>query len=96
MMWHIDTKTNRLVPGPGEDLPTYNLPDDMQPQVQTREQLVARMRKLRQDIAAIFDDAEHWNRLHPDEEPIDPDPDGLLARIAAALDASLARENRVR
>lgn len=92
MMWHLDRKTNRLVPGPGGTMPTYDLPDDIPPQPQTREQLVARMRKLRQDIAAIFDDAAYWNRVHPDEEPIDPDPDGLMARIATALDASLAGE----
>jgi hypothetical protein len=92
MMWHIDEETNRLVPGLRQALPTYDLPDNLQPQPQTREELVGRMQKLRQNIRDIFTDAEHWNLTHLDEEPIDPDPDGLLARIAAALDVSLAAE----
>lgn len=93
MMWHLDPKTSRLVPGPGDPMPTYDIPDDLQSQPQTRAQLVARMRKLRQDIDDIFSDAEHWNRIHPNEEPIDPDPDGLMGKIAAALDTALADED---
>lgn len=29
----------------------------------------------------IFNDADHWNCLHPDLEPIDPDQDGDLRRL---------------
>jgi len=60
-----------------------------------RAALVARMRKIRQDITQIFDDAEHWNRVHPDEPPLtheDIDPGGELRRMAAGLEMSLARE----
>jgi hypothetical protein len=61
-----------------------------------REVLVNRMRHLRQEIQSIFDDAEHWNRIHPDEQLIDPDEDWLLQRMADGLDASLAHEDELR
>lgn len=54
--------------------------------------LVENMRHMRGEIEKIFIDAAHWSRLHPDEEPIDPDPDGELRRIADALDVALAKE----
>ena len=55
----------------------------------TRETLLARARHQRQEIAEFFADVAQWNRQHPEEEPIDPDPDGQLAEIAARLDQTL-------
>ena len=48
---------------------------------------------LRQEIAQIFIDAAHWNECvrKPDEQPIDPDPDGELRRIAAGYDFAIKR-----
>jgi hypothetical protein len=56
-----------------------------------RSDLFDRAQKIRNEIAQIFDDARHWNSLHPGEE-IDPDPDGSLVRAAARLDTMLAGE----
>lgn len=58
----------------------------------TRAQLLARAANLRQEIVQISADADHWNRLHP-SEPIDPDPDGELGRMRAALERALAVEH---
>ncbi len=30
------------------------------------------------EIEQLLADTAHWNRLHPDQEPIDIDPDGKL------------------
>ena len=61
----------------------------------TRAQLVQRMRQQRQNIADWFADLEHWNRTRPTEAfTLDQvDPGGLMARMGAALDLSLARED---
>ena len=57
-----------------------------------RAAFVDRQRLLRNDIDALFVDCAAWNRQHPDEPPIVPDPDWLLCRLARALDESLAQE----
>ena len=54
-----------------------------------QEVFMNRRRHLREEIRAIFADAAHWNRIHPDEEPIDPDPDDTLQRLAEECDAYL-------
>jgi hypothetical protein len=43
-----------------------------------RDDLIARAAKMAQEIQQIFDDQAHWNRMNPDEPPIDVDQDGLL------------------
>ena len=49
--------------------------------------LIERTIMARQEIAQLFLDVEHWNCVRkPDEQPIDPDPDGDLRRIAAEYD----------
>jgi len=60
-----------------------------------RAAIVSRARQMRREIAQIFDDAEHWNRVHVPwkGKPIDPDPDGKLQRIADGLDRMLAAED---
>lgn len=49
-----------------------------------RESLVARAHRIAGEIDQIFLDAAAWNARHPDE-PIDPDPDGQLARVRSAM-----------
>jgi hypothetical protein len=60
-----------------------------------RQALVQRMRQQRDEIRQWFYDIEHWNRLHPtDAFMLDEiDPSGMMAKFAAALDLSLARED---
>ena len=58
----------------------------------SRADIVKRAQKLRAEIAQAFYDAERWNKLHPQEEAINPDPDGELKRLAEGLDAMLAIE----
>jgi hypothetical protein len=62
--------------------------------VSTRESLINRARAARQEIEQIFLDVDHWNRIRPAHEaPIDPDPDGALAR---ALEQAVAIEVKLR
>lgn len=64
-----------------------------EPRVVDRAELFQRMRRHRAEVEQIFIDVEHWNRIHPDEEPLDPDPDGTMRRIADAYDKALAIED---
>lgn len=57
-----------------------------------RADLIARARALRSEIKQIFADAEHWNRMHTRQVPIDPDPDGELRRILNGLERTLSGE----
>jgi hypothetical protein len=61
----------------------------------TREEQYAsffsRARTLKREIEQQFNDCAHWNRLHPKEEPIDPDPDGSLASCLAYCDGIFER-----
>ena len=44
-----------------------------------RKHLADRAVKVVAEINHIFADCDHWNRTHPEEVPIDPDPDGALS-----------------
>ena len=57
-----------------------------------RGMIVANFRGMRADIEQFFHDFDHWNRTHPDEDPIDPDPDGTLRQLADEIDALLLAE----
>lgn len=59
-----------------------------------RAALITRAVTMRAEIQSIFDDADHWNRVHPREEPINPDPGGLLRRIVDGIDKMLAAESK--
>jgi hypothetical protein len=50
-----------------------------------RAAIVARAAGIVREIDQIVADTEHWNRTHPLELPIDPDPDGMLVRARAAM-----------
>jgi hypothetical protein len=60
----------------------------------TRTVIVGRARQLRAEIDQIFKDADYWNAAHPNDPPIDPDPDGRLKAIAKGIDTMLAQEER--
>jgi hypothetical protein len=51
----------------------------------TRQQIIDDGRRIITEIRQIFADAEHWNRVHPEEEPIEPDPHGTLAELLRRL-----------
>ena len=57
-----------------------------------RALLLEQVRMTRAEIEQIFMDAEHWNRMHPNEAKIDVDSDGTLRQTADDLDALLLRE----
>lgn len=53
-----------------------------------RDRLVKRHDKLAKEIKQVKLDAEHWNRLHPDEEPIVIDmqwPEAVLRSLRKKL-----------
>lgn len=51
----------------------------------TRQQIIEAGRRIIAETRQIFADAERWNHLHPDEEPIDPDPHGTLRELLRRL-----------
>jgi hypothetical protein len=55
-----------------------------------RVRLLARAINQRDEIHGYFDDIAHWNRLHPHETPIDPDPDGQMAELLRYLNTLIA------
>ncbi len=62
--------------------------------MKTRDQIIAKAGRLCREISQTFQDVQHWNNIHPDEEPINPDPDGFLAHMLEILDGVLAREKK--
>jgi len=56
--------------------------------------LVARARHLHEAMQLYVNSVEHWNREHPDEDPIDPDADGELAAARTRLEELLNTECR--
>lgn len=48
------------------------------------------------NVDQIYIDAAHWNRLHPDEQPIDPDPDGEMAAVKRYAQAMIRECRRPR
>jgi len=50
-----------------------------------RREIIKRVKGIRRGIEMIFNDAAHWNRLHPTQKPIDPDPDGTLKKMLERL-----------
>ena len=55
-----------------------------------RMEILDRVRRNMQSIEQLFADADHWNRVNPSQEPIDPDPDGRLKTTLAAYREMLA------
>ena len=61
---------------------------------QERERIIARVRRLRDDIQIDLNTVEHWNQhvRTPHEAPLDPDPGGDMRRLLAAIDEMLAKD----
>jgi hypothetical protein len=59
-----------------------------------RRALLARARRIRADVQAIFDDAAYWNEhvRPPGEAPIDPDPEGDMRLILDGIDRMLTND----
>lgn len=57
----------------------------------TRESFFVRARRIKAEVEQIFRDAAYWNQYvrAPDQEPIDPDPDGALLSLIAYCDGIL-------
>jgi hypothetical protein len=60
----------------------------------SRARIIDRALGLRGEIEQVFTDCAAWNDnvRQGDEEPIDPDPDGRLRRMADSLDRMLEDE----
>jgi hypothetical protein len=64
----------------------------------TLESIVRDAERSVRTVDQLFSDAARWNRLHPNEEPIDPDPDGEMAavkRYAQAMIKECKRPRRI-
>ena len=62
-----------------------------------RQRLINEAARILGNINQIFIDVAYWNnntrvRLYPNEKPIDPDPDGQLARFKTGFEKMLLRE----
>jgi hypothetical protein len=68
--------------------------DLVTPRTFERARIVASARRNLAEIESIFEDAAHWNRARPDA-PVDPDPDGLLAKVADGYRQFLATDTGV-
>lgn len=55
-----------------------------------RERIIENARRTRAKIEDQFREAARWNACHPEEEPIDVDPDGALRKLRDGLDRMLA------
>lgn len=66
-------------------------------EMKTRLQIVNEAKRIRAECVQIFNDAEYWNNTvrKPGMAPIDPDPDGQLARTIRGIDAMLENEIRI-
>lgn len=63
--------------------------------MKSRDQIIAEARVTRGEIEQIFIDCAYWNEhvRKPCEAPIDPDPDGLMRKLANGLDRMLAADS---
>src|SRR5689334_255411 len=62
-----------------------------------RQRLINQMAQIINDIDQMFCDAAFWNnetrsRLYPNDPPVNPDPDGFMARVRAGYMKSLEHE----
>ena len=63
-----------------------------QPKITARRAgLIGRTQRLLFEIEQMFSDAQHWNRVNWDKDPIDPDPDGALGNLRRELELTLVR-----
>lgn len=59
-----------------------------------RQRLINEAARIANNIDQMFIDAEYWNSHHPQEKPLDPDPDGQLSRWKRSMESLLENEAR--
>jgi len=59
--------------------------------MKTKSEIITEARRQKDEIVLYFNDVRHWNNSvrKPHEQPIEPDPDGEIAKIQRALDSFL-------
>jgi hypothetical protein len=57
-----------------------------------RARIIQNIRRWCDEIRQLLIDVEHWNRVHPNEEPIDIDPGGQLRQMLSEGEEMLARD----
>ena len=57
-----------------------------------RQRLINEAARIANNIEQMFMDAEYWNRHHPNETPLNPDPDGQLAHWKRGMESLLKSE----
>lgn len=55
-----------------------------------RQRILDNVKAHIESIEQLFTDVAHWNRTHPNEEPVDADPDGRLRLTQDAYREMLA------
>lgn len=55
-----------------------------------------RAKELRAEIEQLFNDTDYWNSIHPDKEPIDIDPDGMLKEQLLRMEAIIFEESTIK
>lgn len=70
--------------------------DEKSTEPMTQKSIYDRAHRLANEIAEIVADADRWNRAHPDDEPIEPDPDGQLRATYDSLGILLRQVDDVR
>jgi hypothetical protein len=60
-----------------------------------RQRIINEAARMVNEVEQLFIDMRYWSELHPEEEPIDPDPDGRLGRIKRAMESLLRNEARL-
>lgn len=62
-----------------------------------RQRLINEAARIVNNIEQLFLDTEYWNECHPDNAPLNPDPDGELTqereRLMRMLEIEAARES---
>lgn len=61
----------------------------------TKQQIIDRAKRQLNEIHQYFNDVEHWNRVHVDEDRIDADPHGTVDQMAHALELFITRHSPV-
>ncbi len=57
-----------------------------------RQRIINEAARIANNIEQHFLDVEYWNTYHPNETPIDPDPDNKLAQWKRSMESLLQSE----
>lgn len=62
------------------------------PREKQQRYLIAEAKRIKAEIEQVFNDARHWNRLYPEEEPIEPWNDEKWADLLRYVNQTLGIE----